>query len=75
MPTAVRIESTENTRSIAIICAMTAPKVAFAAVAMPDVMAENGRGLPLARAALADLSYRRDESGNHWTLVSRSFAG
>lgn len=62
----VRIEFTDNGLPA---------DVDLAAVAMPDVMAENGRGLPLARAALADLSYRRDESGNHWTLVSRSFAG
>lgn len=43
------------------------------AMLMPDVMAESGRGLPLARASLSDLSYRRDESGNHWTLISRPF--
>jgi glycosyltransferase involved in cell wall biosynthesis/anti-sigma regulatory factor (Ser/Thr protein kinase) len=40
---------------------------------MPDVMAENGRGLALARACLAELSYRRDDSGNRWTLVSQQF--
>ncbi len=40
---------------------------------MPDVMAENGRGLALARACLAELSYHRDDSGNHWTLVSQQF--
>ena len=40
---------------------------------MPDVMAENGRGLALARACLAELSYRRDDSSNHWTLVSQRF--
>lgn len=39
---------------------------------MPDAMAERGRGLALARAALAELHYRRDES-NHWTLISKPF--
>ena len=41
---------------------------------MPDVMAENGRGLVLARAFLSELSYHRDDVGNHWTLVSQHFA-
>ncbi len=40
---------------------------------MPDVMAENGRGLALARACLSELSYWRDDSENHWTLVSERF--
>jgi len=42
-------------------------------VHMPDVMAENGRGLALARASLHDLSYDHVENGNRWTLVSRPF--
>lgn len=46
----------------------------FVSARMPDVMAENGRGLALARASLRELSYRRDTAGNHWTLVSRKFA-
>ncbi|MGV0990719.1 MAG: glycosyltransferase [Mycobacterium sp.] len=46
----------------------------LAAVRMPDPMAESGRGLALARAFLSQLSYRRDETGNHWTLVSEHFA-
>jgi serine/threonine-protein kinase RsbW len=48
-------------------------EVDLAELRMPDVMAENGRGIPLARASLSELSYRRDQSGNHWTLVSRYF--
>ena len=44
------------------------------ALRMPDVMAENGRGLVLARAFLSELSYHRDGQGNHWTLVSQRFA-
>ena len=45
------------------------------AVCMPDEMAERGRGLAMARAALRLLSYFRDEVGNHWKLVSRAFPG
>ena len=41
-------------------------------VSLPDDMAETGRGLALARAALAQLSYRRD-TVNRWTLVSKRF--
>ncbi|MCW1960262.1 MAG: ATP-binding protein [Mycobacterium sp.] len=41
-------------------------------VTLPEDMAEAGRGLALARAALAKLSYRRD-TVNHWTLVSKRF--
>ena len=43
------------------------------AIQMPDVMAESGRGLALARASLGSLSYRRDELGNHWILLSHQF--
>lgn len=45
----------------------------LSSIRMPDVMAENGRGLPLARASLSELSYHRDSTNNHWTLVSRRF--
>lgn len=45
----------------------------LASVRMPDVMAENGRGLALARACLNELSYHREGNGNRWTLVSRPF--
>ena len=38
---------------------------------LPDELAESGRGLAIALQVLDELSYRRDESGNHWTLVSR----
>lgn len=48
-------------------------EVDLAALRMPDVMAENGRGLVLARASLRELAYHHDELGNHWTLVSRRF--
>ena len=41
-------------------------------ISLPVDMAETGRGLALAQAALARLSYRRD-AANHWTLVSKSF--
>lgn len=45
----------------------------LALVHMPDVMAESGRGLALARASLAELAYLRDDGANRWTLVSRPF--
>ena len=46
--------------------------VDLSAVCLPDDMAERGRGLALAKAALEQLSYRRS-SVNHWTLVSKRF--
>ncbi len=45
----------------------------LASLHMPDVMAESGRGLALARASVAEMSYRRDGSLNRWTLISRRF--
>jgi serine/threonine-protein kinase RsbW len=44
------------------------------AASMPDAMAESGRGLALAQAALRLLSYFRDEVGNHGRLVSNAFS-
>lgn len=38
-------------------------------VAMPDVLAESGRGLALATAALDDLSYERVGGRNLWDLL------
>lgn len=40
---------------------------------MPDQTAERGRGLALARAVLSQLTYRRSDGANHWTLVSERF--
>ena len=37
-------------------------------VAMPDELAESGRGLALAMAAVDDLSYDREDGRNHWRL-------
>ena len=36
---------------------------------MPDCYEETGRGLPLARAALDDLSYAREDERNLWRMV------
>lgn len=36
-----------------------------------DDLAESGRGIAIARAALDELSYRRDGDRNRWTLVRR----
>lgn len=46
----------------------------LASIRMPDVMAESGRGLALARASLREFSYQRGEAGNRWTLISHRFA-
>lgn len=42
----------------------------LSAAALPeDDLAESGRGLAMATAALDDLQYERVEGRNHWTLV------
>lgn len=51
------------------------PEVDLVAVQMPDDLAEGGRGLALAQAALRVLAHFRDELGNHWRLVSKAFPG
>jgi serine/threonine-protein kinase RsbW len=51
------------------------PEVDLVAVQMPDDLAEGGRGLALAQAALRLLAHFRDELGNHWRLVSKAFPG
>lgn len=38
---------------------------------LPDELAERGRGLVMAQSVLDELSYRRDDEGNHWMLVRR----
>lgn len=45
----------------------------LASISMPDVMAESGRGLALARASLRELTYHRDGDHNRWTLLSDHF--
>ena len=37
--------------------------------AMPDELAERGRGLPLAQSVLNRLTYHRADETNHWTLA------
>ena len=51
----------------------TAVQINIDDVAMPDELAERGRGLALAKSALGLLSYHRDKSGNHWRLISQAF--
>ena len=46
-------------------------RIDLSKVGLPDELAESGRGLAIALAVLDELSYRRDEAGNRWTLVSR----
>ena len=38
---------------------------------MPDVMDEDGRGLPLATVLPDSLRYQRGDGVNHWTMVRR----
>ncbi len=45
--------------------------VDLAAAAMPGELAEDGRGLALARAAVDELSYERDGAVNRWRIVRR----
>lgn len=40
-------------------------------VGLPGDFAERGRGLAMAHRVLDELSYRRDDQGNHWTLVRK----
>lgn len=41
--------------------------------AMPSELAQRGRGLALVAAVMNRVSYVRDDTGNHWTLVSKRF--
>jgi len=45
----------------------------LASVTMPDATAERGRGLAMAQTVLDQLSYRCDDLGNQWTLISKRF--
>lgn len=62
VPDGVRVSFTDNGHP--------AP-VDLSRVEMPDEMSERGRGLAIAFRVLDELSYRRDDDGNHWTLVRR----
>lgn len=66
LPNEVRVEFIDSGDPVA---------VDLNSVCMPDEMAERGRGLALAQAAMRLLSYSRDEVGNHWKLVSKAFSG
>jgi serine/threonine-protein kinase RsbW len=46
-------------------------RIDLAGVDLPGDLAERGRGLAMAHRVLDELSYRRDELGNHWTLVRK----
>ena len=39
--------------------------------AMPDVLAEHGRGIPLIRALVDDVAYERDGDVNRWRISKR----
>lgn len=46
----------------------------LAAVQMPDVLADRGRGLAVAQSVLRRLYYHADITGNRWTLISNRFS-
>lgn len=42
---------------------------------LPDELAESGRGLVLARRAVDELDYRREDGLNHWLVLRRRTPG
>ena len=46
-------------------------EVDFDNAAMPDSMAESGRGLAMVLAVVDELTYRHDGAQNHWLVVRR----
>ena len=44
------------------------------AAELPDELAESGRGLALARRAVDELVYRREDGVNHWLVLRRRSA-
>ena len=46
-------------------------EVDFDNAAMPDELAESGRGLAMVLAVVDELTYRNDGSDNHWLIVRR----
>ncbi len=71
----VRLHMVVDVRPDRIAVALTddghpAP-IDLARMSMPDETSERGRGLALAHRVLDELSYGRDQRGNHWTLVRR----
>jgi serine/threonine-protein kinase RsbW len=63
-----------RTRSELFKASLTPSGRSIPSVAMPEAMAERGRGLALAQTVLDQLSYRCDDLGNQWTLISQRFA-
>jgi serine/threonine-protein kinase RsbW len=49
-------------------------EVDFDKAAMPDSMAESGRGLAMVLAVVDELTYRHDGAENHWLVVRRRAA-
>lgn len=75
MPVPLRMEIMVRPHRVTVILSDEGKPAAVDvdAVNMPGERAKQGRGLALASAVLGALSYRRDETCNHWTLVSRRF--
>lgn len=68
LPHEVRVEFTDAGRHV---------QIDLDTVSLPDEMAERGRGLALAKSALAELAYTKSTTTktatNHWKLVSKRF--
>jgi serine/threonine-protein kinase RsbW len=60
-PNEVEVKFTDNGRPA---------EIDLTSVRMPGAMAERGRGLAIALAALQEVSYCRRGSANHWRLIS-----
>ena len=48
-------------------------EIDLVSVEMTGELAERGRGLAMAKAAVGLVAYARDEFGNHWRVVSKRF--
>ena len=70
VPQAIR---TQVVTAVAEVGANIIEHVDLDTCSMPIEIAERGRGLPLTQAVLDHVSYQRDDTGNHWTLVSKRF--
>lgn len=74
-PVRLRMEVLVSTEEVRVAFLDDGPpaQVDLGMAAMPDPMAECGRGLAMAHAVLDRLVYHRNKF-NHWILVSKPFA-
>lgn len=76
-PVTVSVDLRLSADELRAVLVDTAPpaSIDWHGVAMPDIDAESGRGLALARAVLDEFVHTYDERGNTWTLVRRLTGG